>query len=400
MRQKTFAEKFLKRLDRIGPEEIENFVKRVIEERDFIQRIFENLTDGIVVMDPEFRISLVNTSALRFLRLSPRKKWINTLLWDYLDPGPLRQLLESFRDGPRTIQNQEIYSEDKPPRVYNVHILPISGKGSDSFEAAALIFQDLTSARDRQARTAQEEKLASLVTLTAGVAHEIKNPLNALNIHAQLIQRAVGDGEQLVLEPSAAQRLHQSCQVIQEEVDRLRQCVDDFIEAARPRKPRLEPRDLNAVVRDIATSTRLEMEERQIDFDLILEPDLPPVLVDETQAQRALRHLLRNAMEAIESNPEKRGPGRVILRTRVQGDVVAAEVADNGCGITEEKLSKIFEPYYTSKFNGSGLGLMAVARIMREHGGQISVNSTEETETIFTLEFPVFHRQTKLLESE
>ncbi|NQU41741.1 PAS domain-containing protein [bacterium] len=401
MSPKSFAERFLALLDKIDPSEVESFVLRTVQERDFIARILDALIEGIVVIDPEARVTRFNGAARRILRWPSRRRIVGERLPELVDEGPLLDLLAGFLERPRIIQNQEVVLHPQSRKVYNVHLLPVrSAEVSPPFEASALILQDLTPARDKQARNAQAEKIASLVTLTAGVAHEIKNPLNSLSIHAQLLARAVRDflPEEEGSQSRAADRIQQSCEVIGEEVERLRKCVDDFIEAARPSRPTLAPENLNRIVESVVRMARLEFEERNIRIETHLEPDLPPLMVDEKQIQHALRNLLRNAVDAIETARRPAGERRIALRTGVADEAVALEVSDTGCGIPRPDISKIFEPYFTTKFNGSGLGLMAVARIAREHDALVSVESAAGEGTTFILEFPIISRQVKLLE--
>ena len=415
MQQRAFAEKFLKHLDKIDPVEVESFILRTVKERDFTARIFETLVEGVVVFDADCRISLVNTAACRILHWPRGRRIVGDNLLDLVDAGPLRDRIEAFLRDPRPLRNEEIVLRPRSKKVYNLHLLPLApdedapeppetaaGDTNLAPNAAALVLQDLTPSLTRQQRESQERKIASLATLTAGVAHDIKNPLNSLSIHAQLLERSAQDfAGRLEAPPSKAlERISHSCAAIAEEVERLRGCVDDFIEAARPHEPNLEMNDLNAIVRSTADMAHLEFEARQIQIETYLDPDLPTLPLDEGQFQHLLRNLLRNSLEAILSARRPPGQGQVVLRTRLGDDVVVLEVCDNGAGIAKADMPKVFEPYFTTKFNGSGLGLMAVGRIVREHGGQISVTSTEEEETTFTIELPVVTRRIRLLEQK
>lgn len=401
MQQRAFAERFLKHLDKIGPEEIESFVLRTVRERDFITRIFDTLLAGVVVVDGMSRVTLTNEAARRILHWPRRRRVENEPLLDLLQPGELYDLVQDFVDNPRLVKNQELVLTAGDSRVFDVHLVPIGGTDADEgMAAAALILQDLTSVRERQLRTSQAEKIASLATLTSGVAHEIKNPLNALSIHVQLLERAMKEQEEgVALSDHARERVEKSCQVIREEVDRLRTCVDDFIDAARPREPRLRTENLNRLVTRILDIAALELEERDIRVETFLDADIPLALIDETQMLSALRNMLRNAMEAIDAAQREPGEGRITLRTHVLDERIVLSMSDNGCGIAEADMSKIFEPYFTTKFNGSGLGLMAINRIVREHGGEIKVSSTEDVGTNFIIELPVAKRSIKLLDN-
>lgn len=407
MQQQTFADKFLKHLDKIDRADIEAFIMRTVRERDFVARLFDVLIEGIVVVDGEFRVTMLNTAARRILRLGSRKRIAGEYLPDLLDSvEALRRIVVDFADNPAPILDEEIVLNPESRRTYSLHLLPIGGdEAAPQAEAeqggAALILHDVTPTREKQARDAQAEKIASLATLTAGVAHEIKNPLNSLSIHAQLLERDVRElapqGSEAG-EKSPAFRIVRSCAVIAEEVDRLRKCVDDFIEAARPSRPRFQPMDLNRIVRSVVEMAALEFDDRGIQIETVLDPDLPVVRVDEKLVQNALRNLIRNAVDAIEAARRPAAERRISLRTLPGDETAILEISDNGCGIPHENLTKIFEPYYTTKFNGSGLGLMAVARIVRDHEGRLAVESHESDGATFTLEFPAVTRRVKLLE--
>ena len=401
MQQRGFVDRFLEHLDKIDPAEVESFIQRTVAQRDFYARIFETLTEGVIIVDGAFHITMVNLAARRALRWPARRRIVGEPLLNLLDEGPLHDLAAGFVQNPRKALNEEIVLRWQSQRVYIVHLLPIlDPQATETVTGAAIILQDLTSARARQARTAQAEKIASLMTLTAGVAHEIKNPLNSLSIHAQLLDQAASDlSDSGHGSAKTVGRILQCCGVIREEVERLRHCVDDFIVAAQPSSTVFAPRNLNHIVEAVVRMAGLEFEERGIHVALSLDGEVPPLSIDERQMQQALRNLLRNAIDAVEGArrpPEER---HIAIRTVASDESVTLEFSDSGCGIPEADLPKIFEPYYTTKFNGSGLGLVAVGRIVREHGGLITVSSTVGEGTTFTIELPVLNPRIKLLGS-
>ncbi|MBN1865991.1 PAS domain-containing protein [Candidatus Sumerlaeota bacterium] len=402
MQQRAFVERFLERLDKIDRTEIEAFVLRTVRERDFIARIFETLIEGIVTFDSDFLVTMANPAAMRILRWNGLRKVLGEPILGLLPPGPLHELVTEFARDSRGVRDEEMVVHARSHRVHNVHLLPMGDPDDDGSQAiAALILQDVTTTYDKRARSAEAAKISSLATLTTGVAHQIKNPLNSLSIHAQLLERAVQEFAKrhpAVEGEKIDQRILRSCEILGEEVNRLRRCVDDFIQAARPRSPVLRSGDLNAIVQSVVEISKLEFDELGIEIVTLLDPDLPGLMLDEQQMQHALRNLLRNAVEAIEAARRPPGRRRVTLRTSALGDEhVTLEVSDTGCGVPEEELPRIFEPYFTTKFNGSGLGLMAVGRIIREHKGQISVSSSPRDGTTFSIELPVLRRRVKLL---
>lgn len=404
MKQSGFTERFLKHLDKIDPADVEQFILRTTRERDFTARIFETLTEGVVVFDADVRVTLVNTAARRMLHWPVRRRVAGERLPDLLEPGLLRDRVEIFVADPRPIQNEQMILTPGARKTYSVHLLPIAeteaqAEADQVERGAALILQDLTPLLNRQERDAEVQRIASLALLTGGVAHDIKNPLNSISIHAQLLKRSVSEFADRLdsRRTRAAERVTQSCAAIGEEVERLRKCVDDFIDAARPHKPALAMTDVNGVVEAVARMARMEFEPLGIRVETGLDPELPALMVDEKQLQLILRNLLRNAAEAIQLARRPAGDRRIALRTALLDDMAQIEVADNGCGIPAADLQKIFEPYFTTKFSGSGLGLMAVARIVREHGGRVTVNSRVGEGTVFMIELPVVSRRVKLL---
>ncbi len=405
MQTRAFADRFLEHLDKIDPAEIEAFIRRTVRERNFTARIFETLIEGVVVLDSDLKVTLLNAAARRMLRLSTGRKITGENILPLIPEGDLRELIKDFSDNPRPIRDKETILQPGSDKVHNVHLLPLLPDKNESKtatdEGAALVMQDLTSPLTRQQRDSQARTMESLATLTAGVAHDIKNPLNSLSIHAQLLSRTMKDFQQQADGKNAksVERIQQSCKIISEEVQRLRQCVDDFIDAARPRQPRLRVDNLNKIVQAVGDMARLELESHGIELHISLDPDMPPLSLDERQIQHCLRNLIRNGIEAIEAAnaPADR---RIVLRTSAMDEKVALEITDTGTGITKENLTKIFEPYFTTKFSGSGLGLLAVAGIVREHGAEIHVNSTPGEGTAFTIEFPVLSRQVRLLEEQ
>jgi two-component system, sporulation sensor kinase E len=208
-----------------------------------------------------------------------------------------------------------------------------------------------------------------------------------MGIHLQLIRRKTG-GRECVdasdLEPHLA--------VLAEEVDRLNRIVVDFLFAVKPMDARLEDADLNAVVRDLIAFVRPEMDQAGVTVESDLADDLPALKLDVRYVRQALLNLIKNAVAAMS------GGGRLRLETLRRGDEVQVRVIDTGSGIPAEILDKIFEPYFTTKPFGTGLGLTIVFKIVKEHFGDIAVASREGEGTAFTITLPVPQTDTMLIE--
>jgi len=247
--------------------------------------------------------------------------------------------------------------------------------------------------------------------LAASVAHEIGNPLNALHIHLQLMEREVkklkqppargglsARGRTQVVSPNtdtadAAAKLEQYLAVAKGEINRLDYIVTQFLQAIRPAPLQLKPVTLNEVVQRTIELLRPELENRGINVKLRPARQLPATPLDPTQLQQALVNLVKNAMQAM-----TRG-GALTLQTGANDEAVWVSVADTGGGIPQEQINRIFEPFYTTKKKGTGLGLMIVQRIIRAHSGRIELDSHVGQGTTFRLWLPLHEKKPRLLEA-
>jgi signal transduction histidine kinase len=270
---------------------------------------------------------------------------------------------------------------------------------------SVILIEDITERRNREAALRRMESLASLTTLAAGVAHEIKNPLGALSIHVQLLQRAIDAQEKLCAalqstkspnenecEPNKYfHQIDKYIKVLNEEIDRLNRIVVDFLFAVRPMK--VEPRrgDINSFVKDLAEFVSFELKNANIECVLNLEENLIPIDFDPALMRQALLNLINNASAAMS------GGGKITITTAdAEGEEIIT-VADTGKGISEEDFPKIFEHYFTTKETGTGLGLTVVFRVIKEHKGEIDVSSSEGEGTVFTISLPKPRSQQRLI---
>ena len=233
-----------------------------------------------------------------------------------------------------------------------------------------------------------------MTTLAAGVAHEIKNPLGAIGIHLQLIRK------RLPLRDAAAERadleaVREEVGVIEEEVDRLNKIVVDYLFAIRPMNVDLSPADVNRVVTELVAFMAPELDESGIAVETDLAPDIPQVNLDERYFREALLNVITNAVAAMKEVPMDRR--KLTVATTATSDAVTVDVGDSGPGIAADVQGKIFEPYFTTRDFGSGLGLTLVYKIVKEHLGEIAVDSREGEGATFSLTVPVPQRRRQLL---
>jgi signal transduction histidine kinase len=231
--------------------------------------------------------------------------------------------------------------------------------------------------QEREQRLIRSERLATVGRMAAQIAHEVRNPLSSIGLNAELL------GDELSVGADEARRLIAS---IIAEVDRLAEITETYLRFARLPRPRLETEDLGVIVRSVIDFSRGELAQDGIEVALDISPDLPELPADEAQLRQALINLVRNAREAMTGAATKR------LEIGVRADPGAARlilrVSDSGSGIDRADLGKIFDPFFSTKERGTGLGLALVQQIVVDHGGQIEVESAAGRGTTFTLSFP------------
>jgi len=380
---RRFIQKALERLDRLDHAQVAHLIAGLAEENELLAGVLQSLTDGIIVTAPDRRVILSNRAASRMLGFAADEAQERPLA-EVVSDRALASFLDGHLAGPEKVTDRE-FTLEGGRRLLAASILPLVREGR--VQGALVHLEDVTERRARESRLRRAESLASLTTLAAGVAHEIKNPLGSMGIHLQLARRKIGGKECI-----DAADIEPHLGVMAEEVDRLNRIVVDFLFAVKPMDSRLEDADLNAVVRDLIAFVRPELDQAGVTVESALAEELPPLKLDVRYIKQALLNLIKNAVAAMS------GGGRLGVETRRVGDEVQLAVSDTGAGIPAEIMDKIFEPYFTTKPFGTGLGLTIVFKIVKEHFGDIAVASREGEGTTFTITVPVPQKDTMLLE--
>ena len=388
-KKNSSLDRVLGRLDTLDTVSLANLVQRLARERRLFEEIFNTLQEGVLVISADGRIEYANASAQRLVGLGPEALAGETL-WR-LVPG-LRASLEApleAAEGVPPVVAREIELTYPEARSVRLYMVPFRGEGKGAAHRFAVILSDITQDKQTTAARIENERTSSILLLAAGVAHELGNPLNSLTIHLQLIERKLKK-LQLAKEGDAAS-LADSIRICEEEVRRLDGIVSNFLEAIRPRVPDLAETHPADVLAEVLRFQQGELADRDITVEAETPNDLPTVMADRNQLKQVFFNLIKNAVEAMAPG------GKLKIRSRADDDSVFLLFGDSGAGIKQEDLGRLFQPYHTTKAGGHGLGLMIVQRIMREHGGQIGIESKEGVGTVVTLQFPRKDRRVRML---
>lgn len=379
-----FLDKLIERLGRVRPEEVQSYLLRLADEKGFLETIFNAIHEGVIVTDLGGRINYLNRAACELFALE-REACMGKPLSERLRGIEWEKLVESDKVVSR---DMEVFYPRH--RFLNFYVVPLAldaprQKGQEHV-GYAVILRDITESRRATDETIQSEKLTALTLLAAGVAHEIGNPLNSLHIHLQLMER------KLRKVPEAQRKdLAKSLDVAREEIERLDAIIHQFLGAIRPAHLNLAPENINQLVGESVAFLENEIRDRNILVEQELRSDLPLLEVDRGQLKQAFYNVIKNAFQAMEQD------GLLRIRTDLEDEWLTVSFSDTGGGISPEQMSKIFEPYFTTKASGTGLGLLIVRRIIREHGGEIDLVSDEGKGLTFTLRLPLRDRRARML---
>jgi len=270
-------------------------------------------------------------------------------------------------------------------------------------EGTVITVSDNTEKRNQDVLLHRMESLASLTNLAASVAHEIKNPLGAISIHIQLIQKALKKAREDNGILPDKKFVEKYLDVVNEEIDNLNKIVVDFLFAVRPISANMELLQPDKLLMQFAQFFKPEFEQNNIDLKVELCEDCPRLMIDDKLFRDVITNIVQNSIAAIKERiaadeyNAKNYKGCFSIKTEVKNDKYKIQLCDNGIGMTEKTVSHIFEPYYTTKPNGTGLGMTMVYKIIKEFSGEISVDSSRGKGSVFTITLPVPQTDTLLL---
>ena len=335
-------------------------VRRTLDEmRTYTRNVLESMANGLITVDRSLRIATYNPNALEILRKTKDEldgKLVSEIL-------PLEDEIRQVLSDAESILEKEvkINGEGKGKSFLALTVSPLKDQESSRPKGAVVILRDMTIIRELEQEVITSEKFAALGRLSAGVAHEIRNPLNSIKGFIQYFQK------KLALEPED----YRYTDLMLTEVDRLNRVISKLLAYSKPREPRLTIRSAEEIVDHCVRV--VEREARESGVEIIVEPsdpELPLVMVDSDQMTQVFLNILINAIEATPS-----GEKVSIALVGTHNGRLQVVTSDKGKGIPRENIDKLFDPFFSTKKKGTGLGLAIVKSIIEGHGGDIDVES-------------------------
>lgn len=382
-----FIKKVLKKVQngKVSEENIKKILFDVQKDRELYESIFQSIIEGVIVLDENNKIQYINNTALNLFELE-LKNVIDRNISEIFENKGISNLFIDLNEAGVEILNKEIeIGNFDESTIIRMNVFPLKKKSN--VIGTIIMLLDITENKYKQDKLRRAESLASLTTLAAGVAHEIKNPLSSIDIHIQLMERMLEE-----IPDEQREKFGNMVGIISEEINRLNRIVSDFLFSVRPTILDKKPINLEKLFHRLLELISLKAKEKEVRVTLKVEQSFPEIICDPNYIKNAFLNIVKNSIEACREKDE------IIITIHRESNNAIIKISDTGKGIPKDKLNKIFEPYFTTKDFGTGLGLTIVYKIIKEHNGDISVSSTEGKGATFKIILPILGDKVKLLE--
>jgi signal transduction histidine kinase len=361
------------KIERIG-RRMRNVVEVFSAMKENLDSIMSNLQDGILLFTAEGRAALVSDSVERFLGIPRSHLFGNSLTGIFTLETKLGRLVRDAFDTGRALDQEEIETETGRRVQVSLDFVVDEESAPGASLGALLTLHDLESVRELESELELSRRLAAIGRLTSGVGHEVKNPINAIVVHLELLRNKLSG-------PDARAMRH--LEIIESEIQRLDRVVQTLVDFSRPVELQLKEQDLRRVVSGVLMLASAELETHNVH----VAPHMPerPLIakVDADLIKQAILNVVLNGAQAMAQG------GELHVSLREEGRMAAIEIADGGSGIPPDIRNKIFDLYFTTRKDGSGIGLAMTYRIIQLHNGSIDVQSEQNIGSTFTLKLPL-----------
>ena len=353
---------------------IDTMFKNLIQLKGFTERILESMNSGALIFNRKGDITYANPEAKLMLAHQFPEGW--NILKNYNEDLP-KELYEVMKDVLETsVSHENTKLKVKTAgqnKTLTFNAFPFRNENGREIIGTACFIKDVTQIEALEEQLKRADKLSALGVLAAGIAHEIRNPLTGMKMIVQLLESEFSEDD----------NRREPLDIIQREIDRLEKIIGNLLDFARPSKPKAIPVTPVSVVEDCYMLIKNQLNKQHILFQIIQNGKCPKIIADPDQLKQVFINMMTNAIHAIGKD------GKLIVTIEsCSDDRVKIAFEDTGCGIPSERLKDIFNPFMTTKEDGTGLGLSMAQRIVEEHGGSIEVQSLLNEGSTFTVYIP------------
>ncbi|MGP1587002.1 MAG: two-component system sensor histidine kinase NtrB [Treponemataceae bacterium] len=403
-----FVKKATQKLEKLTPFQVKQLVENILNQNESLYSLVQSLTVGLVICSNEWQIILANKAAERMVIAKSRYFEYKSQdavpvdkVWDFIEDEDIAEFIKKASTEKKINNSKEFVLKQTgaKPKFYTVSIESLVHHQEKKLKGSIIKIEDITEKRNSEMLIRRMENLSSLTNLAASVAHEIKNPLGSMSIYIQLLQKSVAKSRSTDGVLPAEKFMENYLEVINQEINRLNKIVVDFLFAVRPIQAELLAEDPNAILEKIMEFYKPEFEQKNVLLETDFSSHSAKILLDEKLFKQVVINIIQNSFSALESIQENtlNKKSKISVKTELKNDKFLIFICDNGIGMDEETKTKIFDPYFTTKTTGTGLGLTMVYKIIKEFAGDIDVESELGFGTTFRISLPVMQNEKKLL---
>jgi two-component system, sporulation sensor kinase E len=353
---------------------LEERAMQLISIQDYTQSILRSVTSGVITVGPDASVATLNPSAERMLGIPEDAAVAKTIRYMFREDGGLSADVAKVLEGrsPRTLRDVSIITRGGKTVHAQAAVSRMRDVGGRKLGAVVTI-EDVSEVKALTDQLIRADRLAAMGELTAGVAHEVRNPLGIIRASVQLMEESADNQG----------KVHEAAEVVKHEIDRLDRVIKSLLDFGRPSAPTMRPVDVRRVLEEVVLFTRKFADRSKVEIVEQYGDDTHETMGDPEQLKQVFVNLISNAVQAMAEEG-----GTLTVTTGFDDEFVFARFDDTGPGIPADTIGKVFDPFYSTRDDGTGLGLTIVHRIVDEHGGHIEVASDVGIGTAFTVHLP------------